>query len=83
MMTKKDFQAIAAAMYAVKPAKTAGPNPAHTQFLADIRAISRVFYAANPRFDIIRFLQACLCGKDSNSERVREQYAIEESERNS
>ena len=56
-MTKRHFEAIAAALKGSKPTDTA-PDSWVVQWRADVRAIASVLLAHNPRFDA-RFYAAC------------------------
>ena len=63
-MTKRHFEAIAAALKESRPTRSPVPNSApyyealRCQWRADVRAIAGVLLAHNPRFDT-RFYAAC------------------------
>lgn len=63
-MTRKHFEALAAALKDSKPEPTqychhtSPPGPQLEQWRADVRAIAAVCIAHNPRFDT-RFFEAC------------------------
>jgi hypothetical protein len=57
-MTKKDFEAIAAALKREKPGANWDANK-HVQWNLDVRAFANVCAASNPRFDRTRFYRAC------------------------
>lgn len=65
-MSKKDYQAIAAALYRVHqediPAPGFPPQPA-VRFDMVIGAIADVLAQGNPRFDRERFIEACETGR--------------------
>lgn len=59
-MTKKDYQAIARAIYGV----WSGASAAHGQTIILVRdAVADVLAADNPRFDRARFVEACETGR--------------------
>jgi len=63
-MTKKDYQAIAGRLCAVKPDHD-GPSDriADEQWRTDVDAIASAFSADSARFDRARFIEACETGK--------------------
>ena len=65
-MSKKDFQAIARAIYATR--EMIYRDPSHDVVRDDLLAeltvrLSRLFAERNPRFDATRFREACETGK--------------------
>lgn len=61
-MQKRHFEALAAALRAVKPGnnEAARLTPvAYLQWSRDVNAAANVLASFNPRFDRARFLQAC------------------------
>ncbi len=65
-MTKKDYQAIARAVYATR--EMIYRNPSHDEvrdaLLADLtERLCGIMQADNPRFDRARFLEACETGR--------------------
>ena len=66
-MSKKDYQAIAAALYRIRLSAVTRPEPMHScagvEYIdATAMALADVLGAANPRFDRGRFIQACETG---------------------
>ncbi len=59
MMTKKDFETLAGA---VRANLEAAPDPGAKMFLANsvVPSMAAALAQTNPRFDIDRFVQACL-----------------------
>lgn len=57
-MTKKHFEALAAALKAEQPGTNWDPNK-HVQYRLDVRAVADVCARFNPNFDRARFLKAC------------------------
>jgi len=68
-MSKKDYQAIAGALYAVRPTcNDQGPHDCDTpvsreQWNFDVRAVMGVMAQDSPRFDCARFVEACETGR--------------------
>lgn len=66
-MTKKDYQAIAAALYRVRPAPeclaVAGGAAMLGQWAQDRNAIANVLAEDNPRFNRELFIEACETGR--------------------
>lgn len=67
-MSKKDYQAIARALYATRPeCKEREPHDCDTpvareQWRFDVDAVVGVLAADSPRFDRARFIEACETG---------------------
>lgn len=57
-MTKKHFNAIAAALKAERPGENWNANK-HAQWDNDVRAMARVCRSFNPLFDVGPFIEAC------------------------
>jgi len=73
-MSKKDYQAIAGAIYATR--EMIYRDPSHDEvrncLLADLAdRLARVFRADNPRFDRARFIEACETGKCKGMRPIR------------
>ena len=58
MMTRNDFQAMAAALKEQRPAANWSPNK-HVQWDMDVRALARVCKGKNFRFAYQKFYDAC------------------------
>ena len=56
-MSKRHFEALAVALAAVKPNDTS--TFLIEQWILDVRAVADVCEQINPRFDRVRFLEAC------------------------
>lgn len=62
-MSKKDYQAIARAIYRIHSRDTEGRRYTASQVMDDLReAVADALAAANSRFDRDRFLEACETG---------------------
>ena len=63
-MSKKDYQAIAAALYLEKPdrQKPCGVDR-HNQWTRGVNAVMNALAEGHPRFDPERFIEACETGK--------------------
>ena len=62
-MTRKDYKAIAAALYALVGASPPPRAREMGAFLDVVRSISDVMAEDNPRFDRARFFEAAVFGK--------------------
>jgi len=58
-MTKKHFNALAAALRRTRPNMGTEPLSSYAQWSADVMAITGVLQESNPRFARTRFLAAC------------------------
>lgn len=58
-MSRKDFEAMAAALRSVKPFPPRESNDELRGWELACTAVANVFETANPRFDRARFLAAC------------------------
>ena len=61
-MSKKDYQALATALYRQRPEDHWCANK-RTQWTMDVKAVEDVLAAGNPRFSRERFQEACETGK--------------------
>jgi hypothetical protein len=68
-MSKKDYQAIAAALWRVQPEPAGGNDPdrraieaVRRTWYSAVEAVAGVMAASNPRFDRGRFIEACETG---------------------
>lgn len=58
-MSKKHFEALAAALNGVGPLSEDTTSKQAIQWLSDVDAVADVCASFNPNFDRARFLQAC------------------------
>lgn len=59
MMSKKDYELVAKALYLARPSGSDQTAPIYKQWLTDCYSVAANLISTNPRFDHHRFLEAC------------------------
>ena len=62
-MSKKDYQALAGALYATLATNPDRRFPAFAQWTLDVQAVADVLAQDNPRFNRALFVEACETGR--------------------